>query len=94
MIVNGFVLNSISTLERRFDLKSSETGVIASGYDLASLVCLIPVSYFGGVGRKPHWVGVGVLIMGIGSMLFMLPHFTTRKFHLYFVGCWVKCSPT
>lgn len=79
MIVNGFVLNSISTLERRFDLKSSETGVIASGYDFASLVCLIPVSYFGGVGRKPHWVGVGMFIMCLGSMLFMLPHFTTGE---------------
>ncbi|XP_067934686.1 solute carrier organic anion transporter family member 4A1-like [Watersipora subatra] len=77
MIVNGFVLTSISTLERRFDLKSSETGLIASGYDLAFLVCLIPVSYLGGVKRKPHWLGIGVLIMGLGSIVFILPHFTT-----------------
>lgn len=47
------------------------------GYDIASFFCLIPVSYFGGrVGSsKLKWVGWGVVIMGIGSFVFALPHF-------------------
>jgi len=50
---------------------------IASGYDIASFLCLVPVSYFGGRlgASKPKWIGWGVVIMGIGSFVFALPHF-------------------
>ena len=44
MVVNGFISVVISTIERRFDLKSTESGFIASSYDMASVLCLIPVS--------------------------------------------------
>ena len=77
MIVNGFVSVCISTIERRFNLASYETGFIASAYDIAAVLCLIPVSYFGGCGRKPRWLGFGIMILGSGSILFALPHFMT-----------------
>lgn len=47
MVVNGFVNVVITTIERRFGLKSSETGLVAGGYDIASFLCLVPVTYFG-----------------------------------------------
>ena len=57
MVVNGFVNVVISNIERRYDLTSTETGTIASCYDIASVLCLIPVSYFGGLGCKPRYLG-------------------------------------
>ena len=56
MLVNGFVNVVITTLERRFDLKSAESGLIASSYDFGSLLMVIPVSYFGGLlgASKPR----------------------------------------
>ena len=30
------------------------------------------------MGSKPAWMGVGVLLMGLGSLLFSLPHFLTE----------------
>lgn len=48
MVVNGFVNVVITTIERRFGLRSSETGLVAGGYDIASFLCLVPVTYFGG----------------------------------------------
>jgi organic anion transporter 4A len=75
MVVNGFVSVVISTIERRFDLASTESGFIASGYDIASVLCLIPVSYFGGTGHKPRWIACGLLLLGLGSFLFAMPHF-------------------
>jgi len=57
MVVNGFVNVVITTIERRFGLKSSETGLIAGGYDIASFLLLVPVSYLGGRAKasKPRY---------------------------------------
>lgn len=77
LVVNGFINVVITTIERRFGLRSSQTGLVASGYDIASFVCLVPVTYFGGRlgASKPRWLGWGVVIMGLGSLTFALPHF-------------------
>ncbi|XP_074656773.1 solute carrier organic anion transporter family member 4A1-like [Tubulanus polymorphus] len=79
-IVNGLVSVVISNIERRFDMTSTETGTVASSYDIASVLCLIPVSYFGGLGCKPRWLGFGVLLLGIGSVVFAMPHFTSPSY--------------
>lgn len=81
MVVNGFVNVVISNIERRYDLSSTESGTIASCYDIASVLCLIPISYFGGLGRKPRYLGIGVLVIGIGSFVFALPHFLSGKYN-------------
>lgn len=77
MVVNGFVNVVITTIERRFGLKSSESGLIAGGYDIASFLLLVPVSYLGGRTKasKPRYIGVGIVILGIGSLLFASPHY-------------------
>ncbi|KAG9465483.1 hypothetical protein GDO78_018212 [Eleutherodactylus coqui] len=80
MVVNGFINTVITSIERRFDLHSYHTGLIASSYDIAACLCLTFVSYFGGNGHKPRWLGWGVLIMGMGSLVFALPHFTTSVY--------------
>ncbi|XP_077868619.1 solute carrier organic anion transporter family member 4A1-like [Saccoglossus kowalevskii] len=77
MAVNGFINVVITSLERRFDLPSINTGLIASSYDIAVLVLLIFVTYYGGQGHKPKMLGCGAFIVGLGSFVFMLPHFTS-----------------
>jgi len=82
MLVNGFVNVVITTLERRFDLRSAESGFIASSYDVGSLLAVIPISYFGGLvgASKPRYIAFGLLCMGSGSLLFSLPHFITDQY--------------
>lgn len=80
MTVNGFVNTVITSVERRFDLHSYQSGLIASSYDIASCLCLTFVGYFGGQGHKPRWLGWGVLLMGAGSLVFALPHFTAGRY--------------
>ncbi|KAH7953281.1 hypothetical protein HPB49_006911 [Dermacentor silvarum] len=75
LIVNGFVNVVITTIERRFQLRSSESGLVASGYDIASFLLLAPISYFGGTRSKPLFVGVGCLVLGLGALVFSMPHF-------------------
>lgn len=82
LIVNGFVNVNISTIERRFGLRSRQTGLVASGYDLASFVCLVPVTYYGGRkgASKPCFIAIGLLLMGVGSLIFSLPHFLVGSY--------------
>ncbi|XP_034028011.1 solute carrier organic anion transporter family member 4A1 [Thalassophryne amazonica] len=82
MIVNGFINTVVTSIERRFDLPSYQTGLIASFYDIASCICLAFVSYFGGMGHKPRWLGWGILIMAMGSLVFASPHFTTPPYQV------------
>ncbi|KAM9506499.1 solute carrier organic anion transporter family member 4A1-like isoform 2-T8 [Salvelinus alpinus] len=82
MIINGFINTVVTSIERRFDLRSYQTGLIASSYDIAACVCLAFVSYFGGTGHKPRWLGWGVLVMALGSLVFALPHFTTPPYQV------------
>lgn len=80
--MNGFVNVVITTIEKRFGLKSFQTGLIAGGYDIASFLCLIPVAYLGGRKKasKPKWLGLGVLVMGLGALVFAVPHFITDPY--------------
>jgi solute carrier organic anion transporter family, member 4A len=78
--VNGFVSVVISTIEKRFNLSSRQSGFIASGYDIASVLCLIPISYFGGIGHKPRWIAGGIILLSLGSFLFAMPHFIVDKY--------------
>ncbi|KAM9855444.1 solute carrier organic anion transporter family member 4A1 [Aulostomus maculatus] len=82
MIINGFINTVVTTIERRFDLRSYDAGLIASSYDIAACICLAFVSYFGGTGHKPRWLGWGVLIMALGSLVFALPHFTAPPYQV------------
>jgi len=82
ILVNGLINVVISSIEKRFGIRSTETGFIANSYDIASFLCLLPVSYLGGrgTGTKPVWIGSGIVIMGLGSLLFSLPHFITPQY--------------
>ncbi|XP_024094864.2 solute carrier organic anion transporter family member 4A1 isoform X1 [Pongo abelii] len=82
MTVNGFINTVITSLERRYELHSYQSGLIASSYDIAACLCLTFVSYFGGAGHKPRWLGWGVLLMGTGSLVFALPHFTAGRYEV------------
>lgn len=82
LLVNGCINVVITTIERRFGLRSSQTGMVASGYDIASFLCLVPVTYFGGrIGAsKPRWIGGGMALMGLGALVFAFPHFIVPQY--------------
>ncbi|XP_069106710.1 solute carrier organic anion transporter family member 4A1-like [Argopecten irradians] len=80
MAISGFVNVILSSIERRYDLTSSESGLIASSYDISSTILLLPVSYFGGLGSKPRYIGLGVLLFGLSCILFASPHFMSGQY--------------
>ena len=56
----------LSSLERRYQLTSTQTGLIPSVFEIAVLITVIFISYFAGKGHKPRWLGVSLLIQGLG----------------------------
>lgn len=79
MIVSGLSGVVISSLERRFSLKTNEVGAIVSCYDIAAAIMAVFVSYYGH-HHKPKWLGIGAFILGIGCLLFALPHILVGRY--------------
>lgn len=81
MAISGFVNVIISSIERRYDLTSAESGLVASSYDISSAILLLPVSYFGGLGSKPRYISLAFLLFGISCILFAFPHFVSGLYN-------------
>ena len=83
-IVQGMIFTNvvISSIERRFGLHSTQSGIIAGSYDFGSLLAVIPVTYYGGRpgASKPKYIATGMFVMGTGSLLFASPHFITNRY--------------
>lgn len=69
----------IPALERRYHLSSSQASLIPVTFEIASLIGVIPFSYYGDRAHKPRWLGFGSLLLGIGALVFAMPQ----------VCCWV-----
>ncbi|KAM9330944.1 solute carrier organic anion transporter family member 4C1 [Gastrophryne carolinensis] len=78
--VNGLVNVVISTIEKRYDLNSSLTGVISASYDIAFCVLSLFVSFYGQRGHKPRWLAFSALMIGTGAIVFSIPHFTSGTY--------------
>ncbi|KAK6619639.1 hypothetical protein RUM43_012396 [Polyplax serrata] len=74
---SGYINSVITTIEKRFEIPSSLSGLIASSYEIGNVITVIFVSYLGSTRHIPVWIAIGAVIMGVGSMIFMVPHFTS-----------------
>lgn len=77
MLVNGLIGVSMSSIETRFDLSSSQAGAIPSVYELGGIPCMLVIGYCGSVIHRPRWIGKAMLLLGVSAIIFTLPHFIT-----------------
>ncbi|BES92605.1 Organic anion [Nesidiocoris tenuis] len=75
---SGYINSVITTIEKRFEIPSSLSGLVASSYEIGNVITVIFVSYLGSRRHIPVWIGIGAVIMGIGSLIFMIPHFVAE----------------
>lgn len=73
---SGYFNSVITTIEKRFDIPSRMTGLIASTFEIGNLITVIFVSYFGTHRHIPKWIAKGIVVTGIGSLVFSMAHFT------------------
>lgn len=79
-IVNGVINVIIPALEKRYELSSSKSAIIASANDFGTFILLLLVGYFGEKRHKPRLMGLGILIMSVGCFLFSVPHFVGDRY--------------
>ncbi|XP_036888307.1 solute carrier organic anion transporter family member 6A1 [Sturnira hondurensis] len=69
-IVFGLVSLSINTLESGNRLKTTESMVLSSTYDISSCLVFLWISYYGGRGNILKWLTLSSFLIGFGSLLF------------------------
>ncbi|CAI2356876.1 unnamed protein product [Caenorhabditis sp. 36 PRJEB53466] len=79
-IVNGLVSVSISSIEKRFKLTSTQSGIFAATYDVFVTIMLIPLALYATKVNKVKCIGLGMMIVGVGSILVLIPEFTAGPY--------------
>ena len=78
-VVSGLTGVIITSLERRFYLRSFQVGGIITCYEVSATVLALLVSYYGHL-HKSKWLGVGATVLGLGCVVFALPHFLSGEY--------------
>ncbi|KAG8273911.1 hypothetical protein J6590_011460 [Homalodisca vitripennis] len=65
----------ITTLEKRFKIPSTNTGIIMVGSDITTLAAGLLLNYYGGRGHRPRWIGFGTLTVVVYCLMNALCHF-------------------
>ncbi|RDD38714.1 Solute carrier organic anion transporter family member 4A1 [Trichoplax sp. H2] len=80
MLMTGFAVGTITSVEKRFGLSSTETGSMPSAAEISGAVIGVIASYCGDRGHKGRYLSIGALVMAVGAFTYSIPHFATGKY--------------
>lgn len=66
---SGYLNSVITTIEKRYEIPSSISGIIASMYEIGNVITVIFVSYLGSRRHIPVWIGMGKQLLDFFNSL-------------------------
>lgn len=66
---------TLTTLEKRFKIPSSTTGIVLSGNEISQILLSLILSYVGGHRNRPRWIAWGVVFCALSCFILASPHF-------------------
>lgn len=70
-----YFVSVLTTIEKLFQIQSKTTGIIMSATEIGQIGGALLLTYFGGQGHRPKWIGWGMVLFGTSAGLCSLPHF-------------------
>eukprot|EP00731_Ephydatia_muelleri_P010124 Em0005g710a len=74
-VVSGFIPSVLSTIQKQYQFSSTLAALIHIFFDIAVIISVLFISYCGGRGHKPRWLGAGLVIQSLGCLVFATPQF-------------------
>lgn len=72
----------LSTIEKRFGLKSKEATWIYSGNEISQIFFILFLPFVGRVRKRPLFMGLSILLSAFGLLIVAIPHFTGEQKYL------------
>ena len=63
----GVLATVLPHIEKRFNLSSFDSGMIAAANDVPAVILGLFVAHWGHFGNKVRWIGIGGIITGSGT---------------------------